>query len=169
MSRSQSGNTMVILLIGVVVILAAGVFYYVNSRSVVESPGTDTIQEAQPGTDVMNTQDLNSDLEPTLDPNQEMTSTDATVKEFTLEAGSFYYEPNVIRVKKGDMVRVTINSVDMMHDFKIDELNVASEIYEAGESGSVEFTADTVGEFEFYCSVGQHRANGMVGTLIVEE
>jgi len=32
----------------------------------------------------------------------------------------------------------------------------------------VEFTADTPGEFEYYCSVGQHRANGQVGKLIVE-
>ena len=57
----------------------------------------------------------------------------------------------------------------MMHDFVIDELNVKSEIIKSGETGEVEFTPDTIGEFEFYCSVGQHRANGMVGTLIVEE
>ena len=32
----------------------------------------------------------------------------------------------------------------------------------------VEFTVDKTGTFEYYCSVGQHRANGMVGNLIVE-
>src|SRR3989344_2957339 len=34
---------------------------------------------------------------------------------------------------------------------------------------TVEFTVDALGEFEYYCSVGQHRQNGQVGTLIAEE
>jgi heme/copper-type cytochrome/quinol oxidase subunit 2 len=86
-----------------------------------------------------------------------------------MEAGSFYYSPNEIRVKKGETVKIVMKSVDMMHDFNIDELDVKLPITKSGETNSVEFTADTVGEFEFYCSVGQHRANGQVGTLIVEE
>jgi plastocyanin len=32
----------------------------------------------------------------------------------------------------------------------------------------VEFTPNIVGEFEYYCSVGDHRAKGMTGTIIVE-
>jgi heme/copper-type cytochrome/quinol oxidase subunit 2 len=56
----------------------------------------------------------------------------------------------------------------MMHDFNIDELNVHMDIVKAGNIGTVEFAADQVGSFEYYCSVEQHRANGQVGTLIVE-
>ena len=33
----------------------------------------------------------------------------------------------------------------------------------------LEFTADKAGSFEYYCSVGEHKAMGMVGTLKVEE
>lgn len=33
---------------------------------------------------------------------------------------------------------------------------------------SVTFVADTLGTFEYYCSVGNHRAQGMVGNLVVE-
>jgi len=55
-----------------------------------------------------------------------------------------------------------------MHDFVIDELNVKMPIVKNGEIGTVEFIADQVGEFEYYCSVGQHRQNGQVGKLIVE-
>lgn len=88
---------------------------------------------------------------------------------FALEAGSFYYKPSVITVKKGETVKIVLNSVDMMHDFVIDELNVRTEIIKSGESGEVTFTPTVAGEFEFYCSVGEHRANGMVGTLIVTE
>lgn len=86
-----------------------------------------------------------------------------------VEGGSFYFKPNIIRVKKGEPVKIVLNSVDMMHDLVIDELKVKTEIIQSGETTEVEFTPDTAGEFEFYCSVGQHRANGMVGTLIVEE
>lgn len=94
---------------------------------------------------------------------------EAEVQIVEVEAGSFYYEPNEIRVKQGETVRIVMTSVDMMHDFKIDELGVSLPITRNGETNEVEFTADTVGEFEFYCSVGEHRANGQVGTLIVEE
>lgn len=89
-------------------------------------------------------------------------------KSFTLEAGSFYYKPSTIAVKKGDKVKVTINSVDMMHDFVIDEFDAKTEIAKSGTSASVEFVADKTGSFEFYCSVGTHRAQGMVGTLVVQ-
>lgn len=90
-----------------------------------------------------------------------------------MEAGAFYYAPNVITVKKGQKVRIDMTSVGdsgmMMHDFNIDELDVSMDPLPEGQSGSVEFVADTVGEFEYYCSVGEHRANGQIGTLIVTE
>lgn len=90
------------------------------------------------------------------------------VRTITMEAGSFYYTPNVIKVKKGETVRIVLNSVDMMHDFTIDELGVTSEAVKGGESDTIEFVASEAGAFEYYCSVGEHRANGQVGTLIVE-
>lgn len=89
-----------------------------------------------------------------------------------IEAGSFYYKPNILRVKKGEKVKLEVKAVDMTHDFNIDELDVNSPIIKAGEAGEsviVEFVADKVGEFEYYCSVGQHRSLGQVGKLIVEE
>jgi heme/copper-type cytochrome/quinol oxidase subunit 2 len=86
-----------------------------------------------------------------------------------VEGGSFYYKPNEITTKRGEEVTILLNSVDMMHDFVIDELNVKSEIAKAGSSTRVTFTPNEVGEFEFYCSVGNHRAMGMVGTLIVTQ
>ena len=91
------------------------------------------------------------------------------VKEFTLEAGSFYFKPNEIRVKKGDRVRVTVNAVSMMHDFVIDELNVKVPVTQSGRSNSVEFVASEAGTFQFYCSVGNHKAQGQTGTIVVEE
>jgi len=90
------------------------------------------------------------------------------IKIVNVEAGSFYYKPIEITVKQGEKVRIVMNSVSMMHDFNIDELGVKMPIIQNGNTGTVEFTADKKGSFEYYCSVGQHRANGQVGTLIVQ-
>ncbi|OGM22094.1 hypothetical protein A2961_04975 [Candidatus Woesebacteria bacterium RIFCSPLOWO2_01_FULL_39_21] len=62
-----------------------------------------------------------------------------------------------------------MKSVDMMHDFVIDELGVRTRIAQAGEMAEVEFGVNKTGELEFYCSIGNHRDMGMVGTLIIEE
>lgn len=93
---------------------------------------------------------------------------EANVKTIEIEAGSYYYKPNTITVKKGDKVKVVIKSVDMMHNFNIDELGVKSDTAKAGETATVEFTADKVGSFEYYCAIGQHRKMGQVGTITVE-
>jgi len=90
------------------------------------------------------------------------------IREINMEAGSFYYKPNIITVKKGEKVKIIMNSVSMMHDFVIDELNVRMPIVKNGDIGTVEFVVDKIGTFEYYCSVGQHRANGQVGKIIIE-
>jgi plastocyanin len=93
---------------------------------------------------------------------------DATgVKVIEVSGNNFRFNPATITVNKGDRVRVVLTSVDMQHDFNVDELDVDGPIAVAGEKSEVEFTADQAGKFEYYCSVGQHRANGMVGTLTV--
>lgn len=95
------------------------------------------------------------------------TMEDVTVIE--MEAGSFYYTPNVITAKKGEKIRIVMKSVSMMHDFVIDELGVKMPVVKDGDTGTVEFVADKVGSFEYYCSVGQHRANGQIGTITITE
>ena len=109
-----------------------------------------------------------TDTTPVVEGASDSTKMNPDVKTITIEAGSFYYKPAEIRLKEGDKVKIEIKSVDMMHNFNIDELNVKSPLVKAGETSSVEFTADKTGEFEYYCSVGQHRKLGQVGKLVVE-
>ncbi len=85
-----------------------------------------------------------------------------------VEAGAFYYKPTAMTVKKGQKVKIVMKSADMMHDFIIDELGVKLPITKSGETNSVDFTPDKTGTFEYYCSVGQHRAKGQVGKITVE-
>ncbi len=72
-------------------------------------------------------------------------------------------------VNEGDLVRVEFTNNDSMpHNWVVDEFNAATETINQGGQASVEFVADSRGTFEYYCSVGQHRAMGMYGNLIVE-
>lgn len=94
--------------------------------------------------------------------------TASSVKEFTVDGDNFAFSLATMTVKKGDTVRVTFNNVEGFHDWKIDEFNVATSKLNAGGTETVEFVATEAGSFEYYCSVGSHRAMGMKGTLIVE-
>lgn len=96
-----------------------------------------------------------------------MTADDG-VKIINVDAGAFYYKPAEIKLKVGEKVKIVMTSKDMMHDFIIDELGVKLPITKSGETNTVEFTATKAGTFEYYCSVGQHRAQGQIGKLIVE-
>lgn len=93
------------------------------------------------------------------------------VKEFTLDSFEFGYDQKTITVKKGETVRITLtNSGKMPHDWIVDEFTGAkTKMIKNGETDTVTFVADKAGTFEYYCSVGKHRANGMVGKLVVEE
>ncbi|MEK6890803.1 MAG: cupredoxin domain-containing protein [Nanoarchaeota archaeon] len=73
-----------------------------------------------------------------------------------------------IKVKQGDKIKIEFSSDEGFHDFVIDEFNAKTNRVNPGETSSVEFIADKKGTFEYYCSVGQHRANGMFGKFIVE-
>ena len=91
------------------------------------------------------------------------------IKEFTVTGVNFSFSPSTITVKKGDKVKITFINGGGFHDWKIDALNVATKQIQGGAQEVLEFTANTVGSFEYYCSVGQHRAMGMKGTLTVTE
>lgn len=76
--------------------------------------------------------------------------------------------PDIV-VQQGDTVAVTLCVTEGNHDWVVDEFDVATDVVGAdGDCSTVEFVADQVGEFEYYCSVGNHRAEGMYGALVVE-
>jgi plastocyanin len=111
-----------------------------------------------------------------IDLNGDMVGGDAQVgvdvgeaKEFTVTGGNFEFTPAAMTVKKGDTVRITFKNVEGFHDFVIDEFDVATKQIQGGAEEVVEFVADEAGSFEYYCSVGSHRAMGMKGTLTVTE
>lgn len=92
----------------------------------------------------------------------------STVKEFTVTGSPFKFDPANISVNKGDLVKITFNNSAGTHNWVVDEFNTKTQVIQAGQSETVEFTADQVGTFEYYCAVGNHRAQGMVGKLVVQ-
>lgn len=84
-----------------------------------------------------------------------------------VEATSFAFDPDEIRVESGEDIAIVLTSVDILHDFTIDELD-AHVAADGGETEEGGFTADETGEYAYYCSVAGHREAGMEGTLVVE-
>ncbi len=106
--------------------------------------------------------------EETFDP-QDTTEVDVV---FEVDSRNFVFlidgeeNPDMI-VNQGDRVRVEFTSSSGVHDWVVDAFG-ATEIISAGGSSFVEFVADQAGTFEYYCSVGSHRQQGMRGNFIVQ-
>lgn len=172
-STLQPSNKMNPVIIGIIILAVALVgFKFVQAQNqkdtLVET--NEVVVESPQATPTTTTPPLAMEAieESNMEGSQNPAEIEGDVAVISIEGGSFYFKPNEIRVKKGQKVRIEMKSVSMMHDFVIDELNVKMPVTKSGDTGVVEFTADQVGSFEFYCSVGQHRAQGQVGTLIVE-
>ncbi len=95
-------------------------------------------------------------------------SVSSAENQIVVEGSNFKFNPSTITVKKGQKTKIVFKNVQGMHDFRVDELDISSNVIKTGQEESVEFTADKAGTFEYYCSVGQHRQMGMKGTLTVE-
>ncbi len=93
---------------------------------------------------------------------------EAPLKEFTITARQFAFEPSTITVNQGDHVRLKVTSADVKHGLDIEGYEINREL-NPGQEVVVDFIADKAGEFEFYCSVvcgAGHK--GMTGKLIVK-
>lgn len=89
--------------------------------------------------------------------------------EVTVIGNNFAFDPGTIRVKKGDRVKLTFQNQTGTHDWVLDEFNAQTSILQGQKSETIEFVADKVGTFEYYCSVGTHRQMGMKGAFIIVE
>ena len=90
------------------------------------------------------------------------------VVEIDMTAKQWEFTPATITVNEGDKVKLNIQSVDVTHGFSLSEFGV-SERLTPGKTTIVEFTADKVGEYIFFCTVPCGRGHsGMRGKLVVE-
>lgn len=141
--------------IGVLALLAAGYFLFFNKEkpqgtaSSITSSATSSPVQSEPTS---------------------VEGDESQVREITIEAEEYSFSTEGISVKKGEKVRLTlVNNGRMSHDFVVDDTDIAASLAGPGKSVSVEFTIEEAGSYTFYCSVGNHRAMGMEGTLEVTE
>lgn len=152
----QKSSNMSLIIIGVIVLalIGGGLAYFASQKRAPQQPATQQTQTNETPTEAAS-------------PTAEV-MTKGETKTFTVSGKSFSLTPNQIRVKKGDTVKITFQNTGGFHDFTLDAFNVKTPQIQAGQTADVEFVADKAGTFEFYCSVGNHRAQGMKGSLIVE-
>jgi plastocyanin len=82
--------------------------------------------------------------------------------------GSISWEPGELSAPAGTVTIKLVNESDTPHAVEV-EGNGVEEESETITAGETELTVDLeAGEYTFYCPVGQHRQNGMEGTLTVE-
>lgn len=83
-----------------------------------------------------------------------------------VEAHDIYFVPEEIRAPAGDL-RVTLREEGVAaHSFVIDALDFKLAVTGGDEEDTGEVTLEP-GTYEYYCDVPGHRAQGMVGSLVV--
>ena len=159
-------KTGIAIFIGIVIIVAGAALLFLgkSDSAQIPSPPSSTTGMFAPENQV----DQNQKITPPTSIPKELNSSSQSIKEFTVTGSNYSFSPSTLTAKKGDKVRITFKNTDGMHDFQIDALHVATRVIKTGEKETVEFTANTVGTFEYYCSVSSHRAMGMKGTLVVQ-
>jgi plastocyanin len=82
--------------------------------------------------------------------------------------GDISWEPGELSAAAGTVTIRLVNESDVPHAVEV-EGNGVEEASETITGSETELTVDLeAGEYTFYCPVGQHRQNGMEGTLTVE-
>lgn len=91
------------------------------------------------------------------------------VNEITISATDYAFTPAKLSIKTGDKVKLVFqNNGKFPHNLVIDELKVTTKTINAGQTDTIEFTADKAGSYNMYCSVDSHRQKGMEGTVSVQ-
>lgn len=89
---------------------------------------------------------------------------------YEVDAFKYGYSVKEITASPGETITINLSNSDGLHDWVLDEFDAKTKVIKEGEVDSITFTVpdDALGKYEFYCSVGDHRKRGMVGTLTVE-
>jgi plastocyanin len=94
---------------------------------------------------------------------------DEDAYEVSIKMSEYNISPSIISIDAHkDTTFILKNLGFTTHNFVVEELDIYSGVIPPGESKTITFTAEEPGEYDFYCSIGNHRDNGMEGILIVK-
>jgi uncharacterized cupredoxin-like copper-binding protein len=178
-------TTLLKLMATVLLIVASAAFLAACSGSSDEDPGAagDAAEHFDDSVDANGDADEHSDADQHSD----------AVEVVVTMTDQLKFEPNEITVEAGRPVLLTIENAGLaLHDFTIGEMavhvshsegasddmahmegqehdNAVHMALDGGATGTVEFTPEEAGEYQFHCTVLGHTESGMFGTLIVTE
>ncbi len=79
------------------------------------------------------------------------------------------FSPDVIRVRAGDWLVITLRNEDpVFHDLEVEGLANVDVGARPGQTADLRVRLDRSGTWEFVCTVPGHAEAGMRGTLVVE-
>jgi plastocyanin len=152
------------LLISLIVFLAAGLLTACGSDN---DHGRHA--DGPPGMPMDDTDDHMDDMDDHMDGRHGDPSPVAEgAREIPVTADDFAFDPEEITVAVDEDIAIVLTSVDILHDFTIDELD-AHVAADRGETATGGLRAEEPGSYSFYCAVPGHREAGMEGTLVVQE
>lgn len=135
-----------LFIMGLVVVVAIGAYVLFQKGSKGQNPVT------QQQTPISSSASEPSPQPPTPSPTAVSTPKPTpTLKEFTIVAKQYTFEPSTITVNKGDRVRLHVKTVDVTHGISIPDFGVNA-IIKIGHPQTVEFVASKAGTFPFACS-----------------
>ena len=117
------------------------------------SGGGSPVASEVPAKSLETTKSVETVIEPASQVTKTETATekkDSAVKEFTMTANNWKFEPDTITVNKDDKVKITVTALDKNHGISIWGINKK---LEPNKPEVIEFTADQTGEFPFFCTV----------------
>lgn len=168
----ESGITPIIIMIIVLLVVGVGggmIYVRNNNKGVVQLPSptpasTDSLQSTP--TELLSP---SSSVEVMISDQKSETKEFSMNSWYEMKDGkpSTNFSLKEIKVKKGDMVKIKVTNTKGNHDFSLDEYNIKKPT-PLNEEVVIEFKADKVGSFKYYCSMADHRMMGQEGTLIVE-
>lgn len=151
----------------ILAVLGFGAWYFLDNKKA-EAPEIDEVANTATTTPNGTATSTNNGTGTNVDVNAGVNVSVPKVVAVTVTGSNYKFDVATIKAKKGDTVKITfVNSVGT-HDLRVEGYDVGTKILAAGAKETIEFVANKKGTFEYYCSVGSHRAQGMKGSLIVE-
>lgn len=151
--------------------LVTGAMPYADFKKEVEAalnkgqvPEVKVEEKVEPKVEVLPKAEEEKIAEPKIEPVMEEKPSLPSQTEFTIKAKKWMFDPNKIKVKKGDKIKLNIVPEGLKFTFSAPEFGIEKEI---NENTILEFTADKLGTFNFQCSSCEDW-RGMAGKIVVE-
>jgi cytochrome c oxidase subunit 2 len=91
---------------------------------------------------------------------------DATIKEFDIDAIKYEFKPGIVEVPMNTLVKSHLKTLDREHGFEIQLIKDSCRKFKPGEPVTVKIYAEKTGEFEFtcckFCGLGHKEMKGKV-------